>query len=195
MRLASRIINLFHFYYFLRMDDFFKITSLSLIAVLILSACMTAPSRQELLKQKVIYSHSSDKNYLVIAECLKSEDGFPLPKRQSQNWRDINTFFIYHETAPVDGYPQLHDEATKTYYVTEIHVPKSLKNTESITFGNGNWIMTIKDTGNSQGAQSLIEIHSDQNLLSDYPPKSYLPDLRDTLTHRLYKVQEIDRCF
>ncbi|MCC8997823.1 MAG: hypothetical protein LM517_12495 [Nitrosomonas sp.] len=177
------------------MDDFFKISSLSLIAVLILSACMTAPSRQELLKQKVIYSHSSDKNYLVIAECLKSEDGFPLPKRQSQNWRDINTFFIYHETAQIDGYPQLHDEATKTYYVTEIHDPKSLKNAGSITFGNGNWIMTIKDTGNSQGAQSLIEIRSDQNLLSDYPPKSYSPDLRDTLAHRLYKVEEIDRCF
>ena len=104
--------------------------------------------------------------------------------------------FLYRNgKARIDGYPQLHDEATKTYYVTEIHDPKSLKNAGSITFGNGNWIMTIKDTGNSQGAQSLIEIRSDQNLLSDYPPKPYSPDLRDTLAHRLYKVEEIDRCF
>lgn len=157
---------------------------------------MTTPSREELLKQKVIYSSSSNENYLAIAECLKSEDGFPLPKRQSHAWRDINTYFIYHESVQVDGYPQLHDEVTKTYYVTEIHNPKFLSDdSKSITFGNGNWIMTIKDISNNHIAQSLIEIRSNQNLLNDYPPKSYSPDLRDTLSHRLYKVEKINRCF
>lgn len=157
---------------------------------------MTTPSHEELLKQKVIYSSSSDKNYLTIAECLKSEDGFPLPKRQSHTWRDINTFFIYHESVQVDGYPQLHDEVTKTYYVTEIHDPKFLgDDNKSITFGNGNWIMTIKDASNNHIAQSLIEIRSNQNLLNDYPPKSYSPDSRDTLSHRLYQVEKISGCF
>ena len=173
-----------------------KKTILSLIAVLVVSSCMATPQREELLKQKVIYSRNSDKNYLVIAECLKSEDGFPLPKKQRHAWRDINTFFIYHEAVQVDGYPQLQDEAEKTYYVTEIHNPKFLSNdNKSITFGNGNWIMTIKDTSDNHITQSLIEIRSNQNLLNDYPPKSYSPDLRDTLSHRLYKVEEMSGCF
>jgi hypothetical protein len=162
-----------------------KKTILSLIAVLIVSACATPP-REELLKQKVIYSRSSDKNYLAIA----------LPKKHRHAWRDINTFFIYHEAVQVDGYPQLHDEAAKTYYVTEIHNPKFLSgNNKFTTFGNGNWIMTIKDTSDNHITQSLIEIRSNQNLLNDYPPKSYSPDLRDTLSHRLYKVEEMSGCF
>ena len=173
-----------------------KKSTLFLLCVLLLPACMTTRTREELLSQQVIYSRSSDKNYLEIAECLKSDAGFPLPEWQRHIWRDINTYFIYHESLQVDGYPQMHDEAAKTFYITEIHNPKSFGSLDKpITHGNGNWIMTIKDTGNSQGAQSLIEIRSDQNLLSDYPPKPYSPDLRDTLAHRLYKVEEIDRCF
>lgn len=167
-----------------------------LIIVLMLSACMTAPTRNELLNQKVIYSRSSGKHYAAITECLKSDDGFPLPKRQRHTWRDINTYFIYHESVQVDGYPQLHDEVAKIYYITEIHDPKYLgSSNKPITHGNGNWIMTIKDTGNAQNTQSEIEIHSSQNLLSDYPPTSYTPDSNPSLSQRLYKVEKIDQCF
>ena len=167
-----------------------------LLCVLMLIACMTTPSREELLSQKVIYSRSSDKNYLEIVECLKSEEGFPLPKWHRHTWRDINTYFIYHESFQVDGYPQMHDEAAKTFYITEIHNPKSLGSFDKpISHGNGNWIMTIKDTGNAQKTQSKIEISSNQNLLSDYPPASYTPDPNASLSQRLYKVERIDHCF
>lgn len=167
-----------------------------LLCTFMLSACMTTPSREELLSQKVIYSRSSDKNYLVIAECLKSEEGFPLPKWHRHTWRDINTYFIYHESLQVDGYPQMHDEAAKTYYITEIHDPKSSGSIDKpITHGNGNWIMTIKDTGNAQNTRSEIEIRSSKELLSDYPPASYTPDPNASLSQRLYKVETIDHCF
>jgi len=53
---------------------------LLLLCALLLPACMTAPAREELLSQKVIYNRSSDKNYLEIVECLESDDGFHLPK-------------------------------------------------------------------------------------------------------------------
>ncbi len=154
-----------------------KKSILLLLCILMLSACMTTPTREELLSQKVIYSRSSDKNYLEIAECLKSEEGFPLPKWHRHTWRDINTYFIYHESLQVDGYPQMHDEAAKTYYITEIHDPKSSGSiNKPITHGNGNWIMTIKDAGNAQNTQSVIEIRSSKDLLSDYPLASYTPD-------------------
>jgi hypothetical protein len=167
-----------------------------LLFALLLSACMTTPTREELLGQKVIYSRSSDKNYLVIAECLKSEEGFPLPKWHRHTWRDINTYFIYHESFQVDGYPQMHDEAAKTYYITEIHDPKSSGSlNKPITHGNGNWIMTIKDTSNEQNTQSVIEIRSSKDLLSNYPPASYAADPNVSLSQRLYKVETIDHCF
>jgi hypothetical protein len=163
---------------------------------ILLPACMTPPTRNELLNQKVIYSRSSDKHYAAIAECLKSDAGFPLPKQQRHTWRDINTYFIYHESVQVDGYPQLHDEVAKIYYITEIHDPKySGSINKPITHGNGSWIMTIKDTGNAQNTQSEIEIRSNQNLLSDYPPASYTPDPNASLSQRLYKVETIDHCF
>lgn len=161
-----------------------------------LPACMTTPTREELLDQKIIYSRGSDKNYLVIAECLKSDAGFYLPKWHRHTWRDINTFFIYHASLQVDGYPQMHDEAAKAYYITEIHDPKSSGNiNQPITHGNGNWIMTIKDTGNEKDTKSEIEIRSSKNLLSDYPPASYIPDPKASLSQRLYKVEQIDHCF
>ena len=161
-----------------------------------LSACMTTPTREQLLSQKVIYSHNSDKHYLEITECLKSDDGFHLPKWHRHTWRDINTYFIYHESLQVDGYPQMHDEAAKTYYITEIHDPKSSGSiNQPITHGNENWIMTIKDIGNQQNTRSEIEIRSNQNLLSDYPPASYTPDPNASLSQRLYKVEKIDQCF
>ncbi len=167
-----------------------------LLCVLMLSACMTTPTREELLSQKVIFSRSSDKNYLEIAECLKSDEGFPLPKWHRHVWRDINTYFIYHESFQVDGYPQMHDEAAKTYYITEIHDPKSLGSiNKPITHGNGNWIMTIKATGNAQNTQSEIEIRSSKDLLSDYPPASYTPDPEAPFSQRLYKVEAIYHCF
>ncbi|MBX9916664.1 MAG: hypothetical protein K2Y07_05415 [Nitrosomonas sp.] len=167
-----------------------------LIIFLMLTACVIPPTRNELLSQKVIFSRNSGKNYLEIAECLKSDDGFPLPKQQRHTWRDINTYFIYHESVQVDGYPQLHDEVAKIYYITEIHDPKySGSSNQPITHGNGNWIMTIKNTGNEQKNQSEIEIHSNQNLLSDYPPVSYTPDSNASLSQRLYKVEKIDHCF
>ena len=167
-----------------------------LLCVLLLSACMTTPTREELLAQKVIYSRSSDKNYLDIAECLKSEEGFPLPKRHRHTRRDINTYFIYQESFQVDGYPQMHDEAAKTYYITEIHDPKSSGSIDKpITHGNGNWIMTIKDTGIAQNTQSEIEIRSSKDLLSDYPPASYTPEPNASLSQRLYKVETMDHCF
>ncbi len=173
-----------------------KKSILFLLCMLMLSACMTTPTREELLSQKVIYNRSSDKNYLEIAECLKSEEGFPLPKWHRHTWRDINTYFIYHESFQVDGYPQMHDEAAKTYYITEIHDPKSSGSIDKpITHGNGNWIMTIKDTGNAQNTRSEIEIRSNQNLLSDYPPPSYTTDPNASLSQRLYKVETIDQCF
>lgn len=173
-----------------------KKSILLLLCVLLLSACMTTPTREELLSQKVIYSRSSDKNYLEIVECLKSEEGFPLPKWHRHTWRDINTYFIYHESFQVDGYPQVHDEAAKTYYITEIHDPKSSGNiNKPITHGNGNWIMTIKDVGNEQNTRSEIEIRSSKNLLSDYPPASYTPDPNASLSQRLYKMEKIDHCF
>ena len=167
-----------------------------LIIFLMLTACVMPPTRNELLGQKVIFSRNSGKNYLEIAECLKSDDGFPLPKQQRHTWRDINTYFIYHESVQVDGYPQLHDEAAKIYYITEIHDPKySGSINQPITHGNSNWIMTIKDTGNAHNTQSEIEIRSSQNLLSDYPPVSYTPDPNPSLSQRLYKVETIDHCF
>lgn len=169
-----------------------------LLCGLMLSACMTTPTREELLSQKVIYSRSSDKNYLEIAECLKSDAGFPLPEWQRHIWRDINTYFIYHESLQVDGYPQMHDETARTYYITEIHDPKSsgsINSHKPITHGNGNWIMAIKDVDNKQNTQSEIEIRSNQNLLSDYPPASYTPDPKASLSQRLYKVEIIDHCF
>ena len=90
----------------------------------------------------------------------------------------------------------MHDEVAKTYYITEIHDPKfSGSINEPITHGNGNWIMTIKDVGNKQGIHSEIEIRSNKNLLSDYPPASYTPDPNASLSQRLYKVEEIDHCF
>jgi hypothetical protein len=161
-----------------------------------LPACMTTPTREELLSQKVIYSHNSDKNYLEIAECLKSDAGFYPPKWHYHTWRDINTFFIYHTSLQVDGYPHMHDEAARTYYITEIHDPKSSVNIDQpITHGNGNWIMAIKDTGNEKDTKSRIEIRSRKNLLSDYPPASYTPDPKASLSQRLYKVEQIDHCF
>ena len=167
-----------------------------LLCAFMLSACITTPIREELLSQKVIYSRSSDKNYLEIAECLKSNAGFHLPKWHRHTWRNINTFFIYHESLEVHGYPPMHDEVAKTYYITEIHDPKfSGSINEPITHGNGNWIMTIKDVGNKQGIHSEIEIRSNKNLLSDYPPASYTPDPNASLSQRLYKVEEIDHCF
>lgn len=170
--------------------------SIPLLLCVLITACMTTPTREELLGQKVIYSRGSDKNYLEIAECLKSEEGFPLPKWHRHIWRDINTYFIYHESFQVDGYPQMHDEAAKTYYITEIHDPKSSGSIDKpISHGNGNWIMTIKDTGNEQNTQSVIEIRSSKNLLNDYPPASYTSDLNASLSQRLYKVEAIDHCF
>ena len=173
-----------------------KKSILFLLCLLMLPACMTTPTREQLLSQKVIYSRSSDKHYLEIAECLKSDEGFYLPKWHRHTWRDINTYFIYHESLQVDGYPQMHDEAAKTYYITEIHDPKSSGSiNQPITHGNGNWIMTIKDVGNQQNTRSEIEIRSNQNLLSDYPPASYTPDSNASLSQRLYKVETIDQCF
>lgn len=166
------------------------------LCALLLPACMTAPAREELLCQKEIYNRSSDKNYLEIVKCLESDDGFHLPKWRRHTWRDITTYFIYHESLQVHGYPQMHDEAAKTYYITEIHDPKySGKINETITHGNGNWIMIIKDASNPQRTQSEIEIRSNQNLLSDYPPTAYAPDPNASLSQRLYKVEEIDHCF
>ncbi len=173
-----------------------KKSILFLHCVLMLPACMTTPTREELLSQKVIYSRSSDKHYLEIAECLKSDEGFHLPRWHRHSWRDINTYFVYHESLQVEGYPQMHDEAGKTYYITEIHDPKSSGSiNQPITHGNGNWIMTIKDIGNPKHAKSAIEIRSNQNLLSDYPPISYTPDPKSSLSQRLYKVETIDHCF
>lgn len=181
---------------FFLMGSGLKKATILFFFVILLPACMTPPSRDTLLNQKVIYSRNSDKHYAAIAECLKSDDGFPLPKRQRHSWRDINTFFIYHESVQVDGYPQLHDEVAKIYYITEIHDPKYLgSSNKPITHGNGNWIMTIKDTSNAQNTQSEIEIRSSKNLLSDYPPVSYTPDPNASLSQRLYKVEEIDHCF
>lgn len=178
------------------MHSSLKKSVLLLLCMLMLSACMTTPTREQLLSQKVIYSHNSDKHYLEIAECLKSDEGFHLPKWHRHTWRDINTYFIYHESLQVDGYPQMHDEAAKTYYITEIHDPKSSGSiNQPITHGNGNWIMTIKDAGNQQNTQSEIEIRSNQNLLGDYPPASDTPDPKASLSQRLYKVEKIDQCF
>lgn len=169
---------------------------ISLLCVLMLPACMTTPTREELLNKNVIYSRNSDKNYLEIVECLKSDEGFPLPKWHRHTWRDINTYFIYHESLQVDGYPQMHDEAAKTYYITEIHDPKASGSVnQPIILGNGNWIMTIKDTSTDQNTQSGIEIRSSKNLLDDYPPTSYLPDPNAPLSQRLYKVETMDQCF
>lgn len=173
-----------------------KRSILFLLCMLMLSACMTTPTREQLLSQKVIYSRNSDKHYLEIAECLKSDEGFHLPRCHRHTWRDINTYFIYHESLQVDGYPQMHDEAAKTYYITEIHDPKSSGSiNQPITHGNGNWIMTIKDVGNQQKPRSAIEIRSNQNLLSEYPLASYTPDPKASLSQRLYKVEKIDDCF
>ncbi len=178
------------------MNNLLKQSANMLIGVSILSACMTPPTRETLLGQNVIYSRSSDKHYLEIAECLKTDEGFHLPKSHRHPWRDINTFFIYHESVEVHGYPQMHDEAAKTYYITEIHDPKYLGSTsQPITHGNGHWIMTIKDTGNPKYVQSTIEIRSSKNLLSDYPPDAYTPDPKAPLSQRLYKVEKIDQCF
>ena len=178
------------------MNSGLKKAAILFLFVILLPACTTSPSRDTLLNQKVIYSRSSDKHYAAIAECLKSDAGFPLPKRQRHSWRDINTYFIYHETVQVDGYPQLHDEAAKIYYITEIHDLKYSGNiNKPVTHGNGSWIMTIKDTGDAQNTQSEIEIRSNQNLLSDYPPASYTPDPNASLSQRLYKVEKIDHCF
>lgn len=169
---------------------------LFLLCMLMLPACMTTPTREELLNQKVIYSRSTDKHYLDIAECLKSDEGFPLPKWHRHTWRDINTYFIYHESLQVDGYPQMHDEAAKTYYITEVHDPKSSGSIDKpITHGNSNWIMTIKDVGNAQNTQTVIEIRSSKDLLSNYPPASYTPEPNASLSQRLYKVEKIDQCF
>lgn len=169
---------------------------MSLLCMLMLSACTTTPTREELLNQKIIYSRNSGKYYLEIAECLKSDEGFHLPKWHRHTWRDINTFFIYHESMQVDGYPQMHDEAAKTYYITEIHDPKSSRSiNQPITYGNGNWIMTIKDNGSKESTKSQIEIRSNKDLLSDYPPTSYIPDPKASLSLRLYKVETIDQCF
>ena len=176
------------------MDFFLKI--LSILAVVILSACSIAPTRQELLEQKIIYSRNSDKNYLEIAACIRSDAGFHLPKDNRNTWRDINTFFIYHESVTVHGYPQMHNEAEKTYYITEIHDSKFFGSTKQpITHGNGDWIMIIKDTSSGQNIQSTIEIRSNKNLLSDYPPDTYTPDPNASLSQRLYKVEQIDHCF
>jgi len=185
------------YYEYLHLMSFFlKNSVLFLTIVLMLPACMTPPARNELLNQKVIYSRSSDKDYLEIAECLKNDDAFPLPKWHRHTWRDINTYFIYHESLQVDGYPQLHDEAAKIYYITEIHDPKYPGNiNKPITHGNGNWIMTIRDISTSQNTRSRIEIRSSKNLLSDYPPASYIPDPNASLSQRLYKVEAIDHCF
>lgn len=178
------------------MHSSLKKSVLLLLCMLMLSACMTTPTREQLLSQKVIYSRSSDKHYLEIAECLKSDDGFYLPKWHRHTWRDINTYFIYHESLQVDGYPQMHDEAAKTYYITEIHDPKSSGGiNQPISHGNGNWIMTIKDIDNKETTKSGIEIRSNQNLLSEYPPASYTPDSKASLSQRLYKVETIDDCF
>ncbi len=171
-------------------------SAVTLIIAITLPACMTSPTRETLLNQEIIYSRSSDKNYLEIAKCLNTEDGFHTPKWHRHTWRDINTFFIYHEAVEVHGYPQMHDEAAKTYYITEIHDPKFIGNTnQPITEGNGLWIMTIKDNGNEEYVKSKIEIRSSKNLLSDYPPVSYTPDPRAPLSQRLYKVETIDKCF
>ncbi|TXI19584.1 MAG: hypothetical protein E6Q62_03765 [Nitrosomonas sp.] len=176
------------------MDFFLKI--LSILAVVILSACSIAPTRQELLEQKIIYSRNSDKNYLEIAACLRSDAGFYLPKDNRNTWRDINTFFIYHESVAVHGYPQMHDEAGKTYYITEIHDPKYFGSTKQpMTHGNGDWIMIIRDASSGEHAQSTIEIRSNKNLLSDYPPDTYTPGPDAPLSQRLYKVEKIDQCF
>ena len=167
-----------------------------LLCALLLPACMTAPAREELLNQKVIFSRSSDKNYLEIVKCLESDVGFHLPKWHRHTWRDITTYFIYHESLQVHGYPQMHNEAAKTYYITEIHDPKySGKINETITHGNGNWIMIIQDASNQQHTQSEVEIRSNQHLLSDYPPVAYAPDSNASLSQRLYQVEEIDHCF
>ena len=167
-----------------------------LIVSLALSACIVAPTREALLNEKVIYSRSSDKPYLTIAECLKSEAAFPLPEWHRHTWRDINTYFIYHETVKVNGYPHFHDEAAKTYYITEIHDSGTAQETgKTLTHGNGNWIMTIKDASAGQQTLSAIEIRSSKNLLSDYPSDSTAADANATLPQRLYHAERIDQCF
>jgi len=170
--------------------------SVVLIAcVFIFSACSTAPTREQLLQEKVIYSRSSDKDYLEIANCLKSKAGFNLPEWNSRNWRDINTFFIYHESTEINGYPQFHDESTKTYYITEIHDPKYLRDTNKpITHGNGNWIMAIKDVSSSKNHRSEIEVRSNKEILND-ASSPYSADNNALLSQYLYKAEEIDHCF
>lgn len=170
--------------------------AIALIMTIVLSACATSPTREALLAQKVIYSRMSDKHYLTVAECLKNKDSFPLPVWHRQSVRDINTYFIYHESMRVDGYPHFHDEAKKIYYITEIHDTGSSGNSgKPITHGNGNWILTIKDISTDQHIRSDIEIRSNANLLNDFPPDSYTPDATAPLSQRLYKAETIDQCF
>lgn len=177
-------------------------TSLTITAVftltlaILLTACTTPLTREALLAQKVIYSRSSDKHYLAIAECLQTKDSFPLPEWHRQSVRDLNTYFIYHESMQVDGYPHFHDETAKTYYITEIHGTDLSQQTGTpITHGNSNWIMTIKDMSAAQKTRSDIEIRSNANPLHDYPPDSYTPDPNASLSQRLFKAETIDRCF
>ncbi|MBX9894138.1 MAG: hypothetical protein K2Y09_03030 [Nitrosomonas sp.] len=171
-------------------------TTLFLIIIGLLTACVATPTREALLAQNVIYSHISGEHYLTIAECLKSKDSFPLPEWHRQTVRDLNTYFIYHESMQVNGYPHFHDEAAKTYYITEIHSTGSSRDTgQPITHGNGNWILIIKDTSTGQAIRSSIEIRSNANLLHDYPPDSYAPTPDASLPQRLHKAETIDRCF
>lgn len=166
------------------------------LPILLLTACTAPLTRSELLNRDIIYSRSSDKHYLAIVACLKSNESFPLPKWQRHTWRDIDTFFIYHESLQVDGYPHWHDEAAKIYYITEIHDTRlSWDIDKPITHGNQNWILTIKNIGTEQHPESEIEIRSDKNLLDNYPSASYTPNPKATLSQQLYKVEKIDRCF
>ncbi|UJP05097.1 MAG: hypothetical protein LZF61_09690 [Nitrosomonas sp.] len=169
---------------------------LLLVTALMLSACIMAPTREALLNEKMIYSRSSGKHYLTIAECLKGAADFPLPERHRHTSRDINTYFIYHESVRVNGYPHFHDESAKIYYITEIHDSGSFRDAgKPITHGNGDWIMTIKDTGTDQATRSEIEIRSHKNLLHDYPANPSVSDSDATLSQRLNHAEKVDRCF
>lgn len=180
------------------MNYYLNKTIFFLIGLSTLSACITPPSRKELLDQKIVYNRNSDKNYLVIAECLKNNAGFNLPTWNRHTWRDINTFFIYHESILVRGYPQMHDEDTKTYYITEINDPKfSGRINEPILHGNENWIMAIKDVSNTQKTQSVIEIRTNEKLLSDDTSTITHPDSDSDseLSKLLYKAEHVEDCF
>ncbi|MBX3617766.1 hypothetical protein [Nitrosomonas sp.] len=167
-----------------------------LITTAVLTACAVSPARETLLAQKVIYSRMSGKHYLAIAECLKSKGSFPLPEWHRQSVRDINTYFIYHESVRVDGYPRFHDEAKKIYYITEIHDTDSPWNSDKpMTHGNGNWILTIKDISTDHYIRSDITIRSNANLLDDFPPDADTPNPNASLSQRLYQAETIDRCF